>query len=83
MPGSTPFCQAHEVWQAKHRYNLDSELVPLGLDLGPHRSSVLHVVCAKSALSVARIRAVAELLKEELIHAEKLSARAWGPAPRQ
>lgn len=64
--------------KARHRFNLDSELVPLGMDLGPHATSDLHVVCAKSALGVARVRAVAELLKDELIHAEKLSRAAFG-----
>ncbi len=65
--------------KVRHRFNRDSNLVPLGLDLGPHAKSSLHVVCAKSALGVARIRAVAELLKAELIHAEKLSKQAFGP----
>jgi DNA-binding transcriptional LysR family regulator len=64
--------------KARHRFNLDSELVPLGMDLGPHATSDLHVVCAKSALGVARVRAVAELLKDELLHAEKLSKAAFG-----
>jgi hypothetical protein len=36
-------------------------------------------VCAKSALGVARIRAIAELLKSELMYAEKLSKAAFGP----
>lgn len=62
----------------KHRYNRESELVPLGLDLGPHAKGQTHVVCAKSALGVARIRAVAELLAEELEHAAKLSKAAYG-----
>jgi DNA-binding transcriptional LysR family regulator len=62
----------------KHRYNRESGLVPLGLDLGPHAKGQMHVVCAKSALGVARIRAVAELLAEELLHAEKLSKAAYG-----
>jgi len=64
--------------KVRHRFNRDSNLVPLGLDLGPHASSSLHVVCAKSALGVARVRAVAELLKAELVHAEKLSKEAFG-----
>ena len=67
--------------KAKHRFNRESELVPLGLDLGPHAKGGFHVVCAKSALGVARIRAVAELIKEELVHAEKLSLAAYGPVP--
>ena len=64
--------------KVRHRFNRDSNLVPLGLDLGPHAKSAIHVVCAKSALGVARIRAVAELLKDELVYAEKLSRAAYG-----
>ena len=67
--------------KVRHRFNRESELVPLGLDLGPHAKSGFHVVCAKSALGVARIRAVAELIAEELVHAEKLSQAAYGPVP--
>lgn len=63
--------------KVRHRFNRDTNLVPLGLDLGPHAKSSLHVVCAKSALGVPRIRAVAELLKAELIYAEKLSKEAF------
>jgi DNA-binding transcriptional LysR family regulator len=64
--------------KVRHRFNRASELVPLGLDLGPHARSSLHVVCAKSALGVTRIRAVAELLADELRYAAKLSAEAFG-----
>jgi DNA-binding transcriptional LysR family regulator len=64
--------------KVRHRFNRDSNLVPLGLDLGAHAKSTLHVVCAKSALGVARVRAVAELLKDELTYAEKLSREAFG-----
>jgi DNA-binding transcriptional LysR family regulator len=67
--------------KVRHRFNQDSSLVPIGLDLGPNALGELHVVCAKSALGVARIRAVAELLADELRHAEKLSAAAYGPVP--
>lgn len=63
----------------RHRFNRDSELVPLGLELGPHAQSEMHVVCSKSALGVARVRAVAELLVSELTYAAKLSAEAFGP----
>jgi DNA-binding transcriptional LysR family regulator len=66
--------------KVRHRFNRDSRLVPLGLDLGPHAKSSVHVVCAKSALGVARIRAVAELLTDELLYAEKLSREAYGDA---
>jgi DNA-binding transcriptional LysR family regulator len=67
--------------KAHHRFNRDTLLVPLNLDLGPHAVSSLHVVCAKSALAVARIRAVVELLQEELSHAERLSAELFGAVP--
>lgn len=65
--------------KVRHRFNRDSPLVPLGLDLGQHAQSALLIVCAKSALGVARIRAVAELLKAELQHAERLTLEAYGP----
>lgn len=64
--------------KVRHRFNRDSNLVPIGLDLGPHAQSTTHVVCAKLALGVARIRAVAELLCDELRHATELSAAAFG-----
>lgn len=57
----------------RHRYSRPSELVPLGLDLGEHGRSSLHLVCARSALGVPRIRAVAELLAEELAWAQTAS----------
>ena len=47
--------------------------MPLGLDLGEHGRSALHLVCAKSALGVPRVRAVAELLAEELGWAQRAS----------
>ena len=42
-------------------------LVPLDIDLGPRRRGMLYLVCAKSALNVPRIRAVAD----ELVRAYK------------
>jgi DNA-binding transcriptional LysR family regulator len=66
--------------KVRHRFNQHSELVPLGLDLGPHRTSELHVVCAKSALAVTRVRAVAELIKAELMFAETESRAIFGEA---
>lgn len=65
--------------KVRHRFNRDSALVPLGLDLGPHARGKLCLVCAKSALGVSRIRAVAELLREELELAARLSEEAFGP----
>jgi DNA-binding transcriptional LysR family regulator len=69
--------------KVRHRFNQDSDLLPLGLELGPHGESAFHVVCAKSALGVARIRAVAELLKDELLYAEKLSRAEYGRVPKK
>jgi hypothetical protein len=57
----------------RHRYSSPSALVPLGLELGVHARSALHLVCAKSALGVPRVRAVAELLAEELAWAQRAS----------
>lgn len=57
----------------RHRFSDESALVPLGLDLGPHATSALHLVCAKSALGIPRVRAVAELLAEELTWAQQAS----------
>jgi DNA-binding transcriptional LysR family regulator len=67
--------------KVRHRFNRDSNLVPIGLPMGEHAVGTTHVVCAKSALGVPRIRAVAELLTDELRHASKLSAAAFGPIP--
>jgi DNA-binding transcriptional LysR family regulator len=66
----------------KHRFNRDSSLQPLGLELGEHGKSALHVVCAKSALGVSRIRVIAELLAEELEYAQKLTEQAFGKIAR-
>jgi DNA-binding transcriptional LysR family regulator len=66
--------------KVKHRFNRHGSLQPLGLELGEHAKSSLHVVCAKSALGVSRIRAIAELLAEELDYAQKLSEQAYGKA---
>jgi DNA-binding transcriptional LysR family regulator len=50
----------------RHRFARTTSLVPLGLDLGPHASSSLHLVSTRSALELPRVRAVAELLSAEL-----------------
>jgi DNA-binding transcriptional LysR family regulator len=57
----------------RHRFSRASELVPLGLELGEHGQSALHLVCARSALGVPRVRLVAELLAEELRWAQRAS----------
>ncbi|HVJ22242.1 MAG TPA: LysR family transcriptional regulator [Polyangiaceae bacterium] len=59
--------------RVRHRYSRPTELVALELELGPYAKSELHLVATKSALEVPRIRAVAELLGEELEHALRLS----------
>jgi DNA-binding transcriptional LysR family regulator len=60
----------------RHRFSLPSTLVPLDVDLGPHRESTLHLVCAKSALALPRVRAVAELALEELTRPAARKRRA-------
>ncbi|HEY1088333.1 MAG TPA: LysR substrate-binding domain-containing protein [Archangium sp.] len=49
-----------------HRFSKESQLVPLDLDLGPHAKQELHLVCAKSAMDIPRVRKVAELIVDEL-----------------
>ncbi|MBZ4334228.1 LysR family transcriptional regulator [Corallococcus interemptor] len=48
-----------------HRFPRLTRLVPLELDLGPFSRSQTHLVCAKSALDIPRVRRVSELLQEE------------------
>lgn len=57
----------------RHRFAMPTELVPLKLDLGPFATSELHIVCAKSALDIPRVRTVAHLLQAELERAKKAS----------
>ena len=57
----------------RHRFSRPTELVPLGLDLGEHGRGALHLVCARSALGVPRVRTVAELLAAELEWAQRAS----------
>lgn len=57
--------------RVSHRFSRDSALVPLDLELGPYAKQVLHLVCAKSALDIPRVRRVAELIVEELKHARR------------
>lgn len=52
--------------RVSHRFSRESPLVPLDLDLGPQGKQSLHLVCAKSALDIPRVRRVAELVVEEL-----------------
>ncbi|WP_375758193.1 LysR family transcriptional regulator [Corallococcus exercitus] len=48
-----------------HRFTRPTQLVPLELDLGPFSRSQTHLVCARSALDIPRVRRVSELLLEE------------------
>lgn len=48
-----------------YRFSYPSSVVALDVELGPLATSTLHVICARSALSVLRIRAVAELMNVE------------------
>ena len=50
----------------RHRFARPTSLVPLKFDLGPHASSPVYLVCAKSALDIPRVRLVAEILAQEL-----------------
>jgi DNA-binding transcriptional LysR family regulator len=50
----------------RHRFARPTALVPLKFDLGPHARSSTHLVCAKSALDIPRVRLVADLLAQEL-----------------
>ncbi|HMI87565.1 MAG TPA: LysR family transcriptional regulator [Polyangiaceae bacterium] len=50
----------------RHRFARPTALVPLKLDLGAHARSATHLVCAKSALDIPRVRLVAEVIAEAL-----------------
>jgi DNA-binding transcriptional LysR family regulator len=57
-------------------------LVPLPIDLGPHGRAALHLVCARSALDIPRVRRVADLLVAELERTERDGGAARAPASR-
>lgn len=59
----------------RHRFSLDTGLVPVPIKL-PARRGCLHLVCAKSALDVPRVRAVADNLSKELHAAGVLLERS-------
>lgn len=50
----------------KHRFSRDNGRLRVDIDLGPHSRSAIHLVAAKSALDIPRVRAVAELLAQAL-----------------
>jgi DNA-binding transcriptional LysR family regulator len=52
--------------RVRNRFAPKTNLVPLPFDLGPHKRSTLHLVAARSALEIPRVRAVADAITEEL-----------------
>lgn len=64
----------------RHRLVRRRALVPLAVDLGPHGRGTLHLVCARSALDIPRVRRVADLLVAELERAEQ-DDRGLRPEP--
>jgi DNA-binding transcriptional LysR family regulator len=60
--------------KVRHRFSRATQLVALGLELGEHARGALHLVCAKSALGVPRVRTVAEMIAGELQWAQAHSA---------
>jgi DNA-binding transcriptional LysR family regulator len=53
--------------RVRHRFSRDAILEELDVDIG-RVSTALHLVCARSALDIPRVRAVAELIRSELEH---------------
>ncbi len=65
--------------RARHRFS-SASLVELDVDVGDLKRA-LHLVCARSALDIPRVRAVADLLVRELEHADE-PPREKAPAKR-
>ena len=55
----------------RSRHALPTTLRPLSIPLGPYGTGAMHLVCAKSALDIPRVRAIAELLSDEMRHAKQ------------
>lgn len=53
----------------RHRFTSVSSLAPLNFDLGNHSHSAFHLVCAKSALEIPRVKLVADRLADEIARA--------------
>jgi DNA-binding transcriptional LysR family regulator len=60
--------------RVRHRFSRPGPLEELAIDFVRVRAA-LHLVCARSALDIPRVRAVAELLHDELSRAEAPGAR--------
>ncbi len=52
--------------QAMHAFSKVKSLVPIALDLGAFATTDIHVLCARTSLTIERIRVVATLLTETL-----------------
>jgi DNA-binding transcriptional LysR family regulator len=59
--------------RVSHRFSRERNLVPLDVDLGQWARGSMHLVCAKSALDIPRVRRVSELLVDELERTRKAS----------
>lgn len=55
----------------RHRFSRATPLVPLAVDLGPYGRGTLHLVAARSALDIPRVRLVADLMVAELRRVER------------
>jgi DNA-binding transcriptional LysR family regulator len=55
----------------RHRFSRPSALTPLDVDLGAFARGALHLVAARSALDIPRIRLVAQLIEAELGRVER------------
>jgi DNA-binding transcriptional LysR family regulator len=57
---------ARKLPRLRHRFSRPSGLVPLDIDLGPFARGALHLLAARSALDIPRIRLLAQLIETEL-----------------
>lgn len=55
--------------KVRHRFTRPSTMVPVRIDLGPYGRGAVHLVCARTALAIPRVRLVADLLVRELARA--------------
>ena len=55
----------------RHRFSRPTSLVPLSVDLGRFARGAMHLVSARSALDIPRVRLMAQLIEAELRRVEK------------
>ncbi len=67
--------------RVRHPYSVDRGLCELALNLGSQTRGATHLVCAKSALGIPKVRAVAELIAEDFASATAPARQT--PAPRR